>query len=265
MSSRTAMLQRIREALATDTRPGSAPPLPNRGNVGYQGGGLAKFLEMSKAMGCFPQVVRSSDEVCDRIREILDAKNARRILFGGGLQEFGLREKLVAQGKEVMLAAPSPPGTPGGEGWGEGGKGAARETHPEHGIPTPLTPNPSPPEYRVRGEQAATRELIFAADAGITNVAALLAETGSLVMSSSPEQPRSPSLLPPLHIAIAKEGQIVADLFDLFEAYSAEKLPASNVVLITGPSKTGDIELKLVTGVHGPGEVHVIVLAQISE
>ena len=88
----------------------------------------------------------------------------------------------------------------------------------------------------------------------------LLAETGSLIVHSSPTEPRSGSLLPPVHIAVARREQIVADLFDVLEPYSAERSPPSNLVLITGPSKTGDIELKLVTGVHGPGEVYVIIL-----
>jgi L-lactate dehydrogenase complex protein LldG len=101
------------------------------------------------------------------------------------------------------------------------------------------------------------RDALFAADVGITGVAGLLAETGSLIVRATSIEPRSGSLLPPVHIAIGRRDQIVADVFDVFE--NAGSLP-SNLVLITGPSKTGDIELKLVTGVHGPGEVHVIVM-----
>ena len=68
----------------------------------------------------------------------------------------------------------------------------------------------------------------------------------------------SASLLPPVHIAVADVDQLLPDLFDLFGRLSRQELPAC-VSLITGPSKTGDIELKLVTGVHGPGEVHVVL------
>ena len=102
----------------------------------------------------------------------------------------------------------------------------------------------------------------FAADVGISNVHRLIAETGTVVMATEPNEPRSVSLLPPVHIAVAERSQLLPDLFDLFDLFSPSRpanLPPSCLTLITGPSKTGDIELQLVTGVHGPGEVHVIV------
>jgi len=106
------------------------------------------------------------------------------------------------------------------------------------------------------------REPFFAADIGISTVYCLVAETGSIVLHSAITQPRSLSLLPPVHIALAVRNQIVADLFDLFPSSSnqLEQTLPSCITFITGPSKTGDIELKLVTGVHGPGEIHVILL-----
>ena len=79
------------------------------------------------------------------------------------------------------------------------------------------------------------------------------------MVASRPDEPRSLSLLPPVHVAVAERRQILPDLFDLFAALGTDELPA-NVSIITGPSKTGDIELRLVTGVHGPGEVHVLLI-----
>jgi L-lactate dehydrogenase complex protein LldG len=108
----------------------------------------------------------------------------------------------------------------------------------------------------------AGREESFAADVGVTGVDYLVAETGTIVLLTRPGQPRSVSLLPPVHVAVAERGQLVPDLFDLFEGPAAlgrDGLPAC-VSLITGPSKTGDIELRLVTGVHGPGEVYVVLI-----
>ncbi len=78
----------------------------------------------------------------------------------------------------------------------------------------------------------------------------------------APEEPRSLSLLPPVHVAVADEAQLLPDLFDLFDAPVWQErgdIP-SCLTLITGPSKTGDIELRLVTGVHGPGEIHVVLI-----
>lgn len=110
--------------------------------------------------------------------------------------------------------------------------------------------------YRL--EPAEQRRLILSAEIGITGVTAAVAETGSLVMASSPGRERLASLAPPVHVAVLAAEQIVSDLFDLFTD-DRPTLP-SNWVLITGPSKTGDLELKLTTGVHGPGHWHVIIV-----
>lgn len=101
----------------------------------------------------------------------------------------------------------------------------------------------------------------FGADLGISSVDWAVAETGTLALCSRPGRGRVVSLLPPNYLAIIEPRQIVPDLFDLFDRLESEKhdLP-SNVALVTGPSKTGDIELKLTTGVHGPGNVHVLVV-----
>jgi L-lactate dehydrogenase complex protein LldG len=113
-------------------------------------------------------------------------------------------------------------------------------------------------EVRAAGDRI-DKDDFFAAEVGITGVMALIAETGSIVLSSSPEEPRSASLLPPVHIAVAERSQIVPDLFDLFGALAPAALP-SCLSLVTGPSKTGDIELRLVTGVHGPGKLDVVLV-----
>lgn len=108
----------------------------------------------------------------------------------------------------------------------------------------------------------AQRATVLAADIGITSCSLAIAETGTLMMCSQPDQPRMGSLVPPVHVALVEAGQIVPDLFDAFEHMKLagpQNLP-SNLVFITGPSKTGDIELQLTTGVHGPKHWHVIVI-----
>src|SRR5690606_37598699 len=109
---------------------------------------------------------------------------------------------------------------------------------------------------------AEQREIILAAGMGLTSVELAIAETGTLLMWSRPGQERVASLVPPVHVALVDQAQLVPDLFDAFavlEQRGLENLP-SNLALITGPSKTGDIELQLTTGVHGPKHWHVIVI-----
>jgi L-lactate dehydrogenase complex protein LldG len=109
----------------------------------------------------------------------------------------------------------------------------------------------------------ARREAMLSAEIGITGADLAIAETGSLVVGSRPGKERVASLLPPFHVAVIEQAQIVPDLFDVFDRLGQqgrEALP-SNLVFVSGPSKTGDIELQLTTGVHGPGHWHVIVLA----
>jgi hypothetical protein len=109
----------------------------------------------------------------------------------------------------------------------------------------------------------ARRQMLQAA-IGITSATYAVAETGSLAMAAGPGSERAASLLPPWHLAIVDARQIVADLFDLFDRLAADGLhtTASNVTLITGPSKTGDIGLQLTTGVHGPGRFEVVICRQ---
>lgn len=121
-------------------------------------------------------------------------------------------------------------------------------------------------DYETLGdrEPGQQREQLLAADIGISSVTLAVAETGTLALASEPGRERAVSLLPPVHVAVVGASQIVPDLFDLF-AIIERSLPEmpSNWVLITGPSKTGDLELKLTTGVHGPGHWHVIVAREL--
>jgi len=106
------------------------------------------------------------------------------------------------------------------------------------------------------------RQEILAAEIGITSVDWAIAETGTLLLRAGPGRERVASLLPPAHLAIVERSQIVPDLYDAFDRMGSADggdLP-SNMVLITGPSKTGDIELQLTTGVHGPGDCTVLIV-----
>jgi L-lactate dehydrogenase complex protein LldG len=93
--------------------------------------------------------------------------------------------------------------------------------------------------------------------AGVSRAAYGLADTGSVVLAASPEEPRAASLLPEVHISLLAEDRILPGLDALFEELGGE-LPSA-LAIVTGPSRSADIEQKLAVGVHGPGEVHVVL------
>lgn len=109
-------------------------------------------------------------------------------------------------------------------------------------------------------DRAKLREACLYLDVGITSVDYALADTGSFVLFSSAEEARMISLLPPCHIAIVPRERILTGLDELLTLHPVPSDRSSSMVLITGPSRTADIEQILVRGVHGPGEVHVIVV-----
>jgi L-lactate dehydrogenase complex protein LldG len=109
-----------------------------------------------------------------------------------------------------------------------------------------------------------TLDDLYDFDCGLTNVYAAVAETGSLVIRGSAAHGRSLSLVPPLHIAIVEPRDILPDVVDLVEELARDP-GRGNTVLITGPSKTADIEMTLVKGVHGPRTVQVLLLCAGSQ
>jgi L-lactate dehydrogenase complex protein LldG len=104
------------------------------------------------------------------------------------------------------------------------------------------------------------RDACSTAEFGITSADYALAETGSLVMLSSVEEARMISLLPPVHIAVVDKSKLLSGLDELFTTLPEPAERTSSMVLITGPSRTADIEQILVRGVHGPGEIHVVLV-----
>lgn len=221
MTAREAFLDRVRNAVRDGNRAGHTPPLPTRARVGYQG---------------IPTGIDPAAKFC------------QELTAAGGFPTVGSPEMVWARLAEILQAR------------------SARKILLGVGglidrLQIPQRLKPSFEIFRTDPHLPPTREAFFQADIAISNVAHLIAETGTVVMATAPEIPRSLSLLPPVHIALAERSQILPDLFDLFDLFAPRHgvLP-SCLSLITGPSKTGDIELKLVTGVHGPGEIHVLIV-----
>ena len=94
--------------------------------------------------------------------------------------------------------------------------------------------------------------------AGVSRALCGLADTGSVVLAAGPDEPRARSLLPPVHVSLLERDRILPGLAELFTAVRDE-LPSA-LAIVTGPSRSADIAQTLVVGVHGPGEVHVVLL-----
>jgi L-lactate dehydrogenase complex protein LldG len=104
------------------------------------------------------------------------------------------------------------------------------------------------------------KETVFNVDAGITSAAGAIAETGALILWPTEKEPRLMSIAPSIHIAVLKADTIHNTLLDaMHEENWPERMP-TNVVLVSGPSKTADIEMTLAFGVHGPRELIVLIL-----
>lgn len=111
----------------------------------------------------------------------------------------------------------------------------------------------------LRWPESTIDEVAAAVDVGVTSAMWGVAETGSVLLSSAPPGGRAPSLVVPVHVVFLPEERLLGTLEEVFATIGTiEELP-SNLVLITGPSKSADIGMELAVGVHGPGEVHVIL------
>jgi len=106
--------------------------------------------------------------------------------------------------------------------------------------------------------QNADREFLFDSDLGITAAQWAIAETGTLVLTSDSERHRLTSLVPPVHICVLEAGNIRQTLGEILERIEPDR--SRTVTFITGASRTSDIELTLAIGVHGPRELHVVII-----
>ncbi len=106
------------------------------------------------------------------------------------------------------------------------------------------------------------RELLVNAKLGLTLCDGLIAETGTVVLLNHPSETRELSLLPECHVVIAVSGQLYESLDVCFSKiknmYTSGSMPS--ITLVSGPSKTADIEKTIVVGVHGPREFGVIII-----
>jgi L-lactate utilization protein LutC len=107
--------------------------------------------------------------------------------------------------------------------------------------------------------ESATAAELFDCDVGVTGAQWAVAETGTLVLDSERERHRLASLVPPVHVAVVEADRVRQTLGEVLHALG-EGPPSRAVTFVTGPSRTSDIELTLAIGVHGPGELHVVIV-----
>ena len=129
---------------------------------------------------------------------------------------------------------------------------------PANGICWPTLSNL---DWQSAGLSIEPRGAIESDQLGITGSFCAIAETGTLLLTSSPSTPNKTSLLPDTHVAIVSTSRIVVGMEDAWDLVRAElkQLPRA-CSFISGPSRTADIEQTLVIGAHGPYRVHIILV-----
>jgi L-lactate dehydrogenase complex protein LldG len=234
---RDAFLNRIAERLGRP-RANIAPARSARGDTGVPESYRRHPLGVSK----------NSDDLCERFKGELEAVGGRAAIAGSH-DEVGaiLRTELshFGQGRLVSWARAEFADWELGWLWQQTDCVAWEGDGPDE-------------EAEARFRRAALH-----ADIGITTADFAVANTGTLVVSASPQRPRSVSLLPTVHLALVRAEQMVDRMGAVLDAYAKRPGgPPSAVHFITGPSRTSDIENDLTIGVHGPAVVSVVVLKE---
>jgi L-lactate dehydrogenase complex protein LldG len=227
------MLSRIRVALGQPNQraaPSSLAPFESVHGVIVENPVEQFSREMEKNGGNVVGI-QSSDEVLDYLKQFLPAGERFKVALSDSVntRSWGLGDALAQMGVEII---------------------------------------PPFKDFQGSGEAASLfeeyKQLLLQADVGVTTADYAIADTGTLVLVSGGEQHRLISLVPPIHVCLLEESRIVPILPDLLarvhEQHCGQAMPPRLMTFITGPSRTADIELTLVTGVHGPTKLHVLIL-----
>ena len=189
---------------------------------------LTKLQDSAERAGCVVSPVQSLEEATEYMRSVVRDLGAHLVVRSSHevLGRTGIDAALSAAGVDIVLMAAE----------GDGDLDAHRRT---------------------------LRDQAAEADVGITGVDYAIAETGSCVIIPRPGVSRVVSLLPPVHIAVVEAGQVLPSLDELFLLRRRDFLQGQvggYMNIITGPSRSADIEYTIVKGVHGPGEVHLVLI-----
>lgn len=233
---------------------------------------IKEFIERATEAGAKIHLANSSEEALNHLEEIISKRQAKLILKAKSMvsEEIGLNEFLEKKGLQVVETD-----------LGEWIIQLAKE-RPSH-ITAPALhktkeeiadllsqylgrPIPPDPKEITRAARDYLRPLFFQADIGLSGANLAIAESGTLVILSNEGNARLVTTLPPVHVAIVTVEKIVATmeqaiiLIRALVASASGKRLTSYVSFITGPSSTTDIEKEPVIGVHGPEELHIILV-----
>ena len=227
-TSREAFLSTVRRSLDRPgvTAPSSngVPPAPTEsavpGKAIDRDQFIARFEEEVKKVHGVVTRVSGPDELSSLLGSLIEEKRIRKIVRWDTPTLANLDDALTGAGAEVL----------------------------------PINLN--------RDETSRTdqRNALVEADMGLTEVDYAVADIGSLAMRASGPQSRLASVIPPIHVAIVTPDKIVASLTELLPLLDSTAGLPSAVSLVTGPSRTADIETIRTVGIHGPIELHVVIL-----
>lgn len=104
------------------------------------------------------------------------------------------------------------------------------------------------------------KEVAAQADIGLSTAEWAIADTGSLVLTGGPGKGRTVTLLPPTYVAVLPADRVLRTVPEAIQKYADGGEVPANVCFHTGPSRSGDIEMEIFVGMHGPGDVHVVLV-----
>lgn len=180
----------------------------------------------------------------DAFEAALRASRAEVWRAGAGEWPALLAEKLATHGVKRLLLDPA------------GAEGAALAGALSDGVAALPFARPL---------EAWKNELFDTVDAGFTVARSGIAATGTLVLAPDAGTPRTVSLVPPLHVALVHADTLHATLYDAARAERWRDGMPTNLVMVSGPSKTSDIQQTLAFGAHGPRWLWVVIVMEGNE
>lgn len=231
MSARNAILDRLRAGQHIPANQGmkpatrdELPPLPTLPKDLW----VSRFIELMEANHA--TVIRTeSGQWQQSLKQVLADQNVNSLRMGPSAANKELTEWLQGETPELDVAC-----------YSESVKPSALANRAESGL----------------------REQLFnQIDAGFSRATAGLAETGSLVVATGPEEPRTVSLVPPLSIVLLNESDLISGVTELMQQLRWQSGLPTNLLFISGPSKTADIQQTLAYGAHGPKALVILLVS----